>query len=262
MISGLGLHSGAPCQVRFHLAEGPVRFRRNQQEIPARLEHVVDTTRCTTLGTNGSRVALVEHLLAALHAVGWWRGLVIEVSADELPILDGSAAPWLDVLQALGEPPEPPSALRVDESFSMFLGHSVLCVTPGACELQVTIEFPHPAIGRQAWRGTPEQYAEVLGSRTFGFLHELEMLRSRGLATAAGLENAIVFGSEGPLQPLRYPDEPVRHKALDALGDLFLLGCPLAGKVAVRRGSHHAHVEFMREFRQNVSNDPRKELST
>lgn len=251
MISGLGLHSGAPCQVRFHLADGPVRFRRNQQEIPALLEHVAGTTRCTTLGRNGCRVALVEHLLAALHVLGWWHGLVIEVSADELPILDGSAEPWLEALHTLGAPPAPPAAWHVAEPFSMFLGDSFVRVAPGAPELDVRIDFSHPAVGQQSWRGTPERYAEVLDARTFGFLHELEMLRSHGLATAAGLENAIVYGSEGPLQPLRYPDEPVRHKALDALGDLFLLGRPLVGKLDVQRGSHQAHIEFMRELLQN-----------
>ena len=246
MISGLGLHSGAPCRVRLHVAEGGVRFRRGGREVAAKLEHVTDTQRCTTLSEGSARVALVEHLLAALHVRGWWQGLVIEASADELPILDGSAAPWLPLIDELGPPPPPPQGLRVEKPFSFSLGETRFTITPGPTSLSASIHFPHPAVGRQHWRGAPETYDTLLSARTFGFLSELEALRARGLATAAGLENAIVFGDEASLQPLRSPDEPVRHKALDWLGDSFLLGRPLLGALEVVRGSHGAHIAFLR----------------
>ena len=246
MISGTGLHSGAPCRVRLHVAEGGVRFRRGAREVPARLAFVTDTARCTTLGADGARVALVEHFLAALHVRGWWRGLIIEASADELPILDGSAAPWLPLIDALGPPPPPPQGWEVKKPTAFSLGETHFALTPGRPELNVSIHFSHPAIGRQRWCGTPEAYDTLLSARTFGFLSELEALRARGLATAAGPENAIVFGDEAPLQPLRYSDEPVRHKALDWLGDSFLLGRPLLGQLEVVRGSHGAHVTFLR----------------
>ena len=242
----MGLHSGAFCRVHLHLSEGGVRFRRGGGEVLAKLEHVTDTQRCTTLGGGSARVGMVEHLLAALHVRGWWRGLVIEASADELPILDGSAAPWLPLIDELGPPPPPPQGLRVEKPFSLSLGETRLTITPGPPSLSVRIHFPHPAVGRQHWRGAPATYDALLPARTFGFLSELQALRALGLATAAGPENAIVFGDEASLQPLRSPDEPVRHKALDWLGDSFLLGRPLLGALEVVRGSHGAHVAFLR----------------
>lgn len=244
MISGHGLHTGAPSWVRLYREAGTVRFRRGGATIPAHVDFVVDTRRSTTLGTAGGRVATVEHLLAALYASGWWEGLVIEVSADELPILDGSAAPWLELLGDLGPPPPPPQGLVVENAFSLRHAHSTLRVHPGPARLCAEIHFAHPAIGKQRWCGGPQRFGELLEARTFGFLSDLEALRAQGLATAASLQNAIVYGSEGPLSPLRFPDEPVRHKALDALGDLYLLGRPLLGCVEVIRGSHSAHVAF------------------
>lgn len=246
MISGVGLHTGLTSQIRLHPDEGEVRFRRGKQEIPARLDYVINTRRATSLGTNDAQVVMVEHLLAALYAQGWWQNLVIEVSSDEIPILDGSALPWLEALSALGEPAEPPQALTVTAPFSYQQGKTRLAVTPGEPSLCNEIAFDHPAIGKQCWCGTPEHYSELLSARTFGFLEDVRALRAAGLATAAALENVIVFASEGALQALRYPDEPVRHKALDVLGDLFLLGAPLAGQLVVHRGSHDAHIAFAR----------------
>jgi UDP-3-O-[3-hydroxymyristoyl] N-acetylglucosamine deacetylase len=214
-------------------------------EIPARLDAVTDTTRCTVLGVDDARVALVEHLLAALAVRGWWRGLVIEVSADELPILDGSAEPWYEVLEALGEPPAAPAPLT-PEPLSLQVGRSVLSLEPGSNHLCAEINFSHPAIGVQRWCGGAPTYRKLLPARTFGFLEEAEALSSRGLARAADLENVIVFDSHGPLAPLRFRDEPVRHKALDVLGDMFLLAQPLGGRLTVKRGSHLAHIEFAR----------------
>ena len=248
VIKGLALHSGVSCCVQLFLEEGPVRFRRGNVLIPALVAHVTDTQRCTTLSHDGVSVGLVEHLLAALHIAGWWRNVVIEVSAAELPILDGSALPWMDAIDALGTPPAAPEALSITDDVCLRDGHSVMCVTPGSASLTAGISFTHPAIGEQQWSGTPESYAELLAARTFGFLHEVNYLRSKGLATAASLENAIVFDENAAMRPLRYPDEPVRHKALDALGDLFLLGRPLEGNLEVSRGSHRLHYDFMRKL--------------
>jgi UDP-3-O-[3-hydroxymyristoyl] N-acetylglucosamine deacetylase len=246
VISGYGLHSGAPSWVRLHRAEGTVRFRRAGVEIPARLEYVAETKRSTTLAHRGYGVTTAEHLLAALHIRGWWEGLVIEVSADEVPILDGSAAPWLGAVDDLGPPPPAPPGFVVSQPFAWRQGETRLRVTPGAPRLCAEIFFDHPAILQQRWCGGPEAFTELAGARTFGFLSDLEKLRAGGLATAASLDNAVVYGDEGPLAPLRMPDEPVRHKALDALGDLYLLGRPLVGALEVVRGSHGAHVHFAR----------------
>lgn len=177
MISGYGLHTGAPSWVHLHRDEGPVRFRLGRGEIPARLEYVSDTRRSTTLGNGGYRVTTVEHLLAALSVRGWWEGLVIEVSAEEVPILDGSAAPWLSLIDGLGPPPAPPPGFVVSEAFSLERGGSLCSVMPGAARLCAKIAFEHPAIGQQRWCGTPETYENLLGARTFGFLSDLEKLQ-------------------------------------------------------------------------------------
>lgn len=225
-----------------------MRFKRGRHELPAAIKNVVATPRCTVLGSDGLRVATVEHLLAALHITGWWQDLLIEVSGSELPILDGSAAPWLEPLSVLGPPPAPPPPLAPLEPFSRLLGSTRLALSPGPARLAVEIEFAHPAIGRQRWEGVPSEYPALARARTFGFLHELAALQAQGLATAASPTHVIVFDQEGPLTELRYADEPVRHKALDALGDFYLLGRPLAGTLTVARGSHSAHIDFMREL--------------
>jgi len=217
-------------------------------EIPASLDSVRGSERCTVLGRAGERVALVEHLLAALHIRGFWRDVVVEVSAEELPVLDGSAGPWLASIEQLGVPPSPPSGLHSNRTLAFTQGPSSFTLNPGPSSLCVAIEFKHPAIGRQRWCGGPECYHELLGARTFGFLHEVEDLHRRGLAIGGSLENAIVFDERGPLRPLRCADEPVRHKALDVLGDFFLLGRPLVGGLVITRGSHQSHVTFMRKL--------------
>lgn len=252
MISGYGLHTGAPSWVRLHRDEGPVRFRLGRGEILARLETVSDTRRSTTLGQGGYRVTTVEHLLAALYVRGWWEGLVIEVSAEEVPILDGSAAPWLSLIGGLGTPPKPPPGFVISEAFSVQQGDSLCCVRPGETRLCAEIAFEHPAIGQQRWCGAPEHYESLLSARTFGFLSDLEKLRESGLATAASLENAVVYDEEKPLAKLRFDDEPVRHKALDALGDFYLLGRPLLGELTIKRGSHEAHIHFARALLQEA----------
>ena len=248
MVSGRALHSGVFCEVRFHVEEGPVRFVRNGTNIEATLQNVTGTERCTTLSYDGESITLVEHLLAALHVRGWWRGLVVEVSAAELPILDGSSAPWLPELDALGPPPAPPAPLKVAEDLGLELNGSRLSVSPGEPSLYVEVEYEHPAIGVQSWQGKPENYAELLGARTFGFLRDFEKLRRAGLVAHATLENAIVYAEGGPLTPLRSVDEPVKHKALDLLGDMFLLGRPLHGSLCAVKGSHTSHVAFARRL--------------
>ncbi len=244
----MGVHGGAHCRVTLHREDGPVRFRRGDRTIPATLDAVVDSRRATTLGADGERVGMVEHLLAALAMRGFWSGLVIEASAAELPILDGSARVWYDLLGELPAPPSPPHPLRPDRAVTVAIGNARAELVPGAARLCCGISFEHPAIGEQHWCGDPARYPEVVDARTFGLLSDAEALRARGFAYGANLENAIVFGEEGPLVPLRAENEPVRHKALDALGDLFLLGRPLEARVTFWRGSHALHAALMNEL--------------
>ncbi len=249
MIRGSGLHSGVTSAVHLHRSAGPVRFLRAGQVIPADIGAVVDTDHRTVLGAGGARVAMVEHLLAALHAADFWSGVVIEVSADELPILDGSSHPWLAALQELAPPDSNPEALRIERSLRVDWGAGRIEMKPGDRQLCTTIDFDHPAIGKQCWSGSPDRFGEVLAARTFGFMKDRKRLQEAGFATAAGPENAIVYNDEGPMWPLRYDDEPVRHKALDALGDLFLMGRPVHASITIVRGSHTLHTSFVRTLR-------------
>ncbi len=241
----MGLHGGAQCSVRLHRSDGPLRFLRGGSYVEAHVSRVSSTDRAVTLAEAGARVSLVEHLLAALRVSGFFSGVVIEASADELPILDGSALPWLEPIAELGEPPPPPPPLVPPEEVVVVSGSSVARAVPGPERLSCLIEFEHHAIGRQAWTGGADDYRDLLAARTFGLLSEAQALVGRGLARGASLEHAIVFDDDGPLRPLRFEDEPVRHKALDALGDLALLGRPLGASLAIERGSHALHHSLM-----------------
>lgn len=252
-LKGPGVHSGISCTVHLHRTSGaPVAFRRGRSLIPALISHVTDTRRATTLSKSGENVRMVEHLLAALHLSGWWRGLLIEVSQPELPVLDGSASEWLAALTELGQPPEPPAALEPAATVSVNAAGGSASVTPGEDRLSCLISFDHPLIGRQEWQGSPAEYRQLADARTFGFAADFERLQADGQARGATRENCVVFTADGTLAPLRGADEPVRHKALDALGDLFLLGQPLRGSVSTACGSHTLHATLVRELRREA----------
>lgn len=245
-VEGAAIHSGVRCTVTLHRAEGPIRFRRAKSEIEARIGNVASAERATSLAAGGAQVHLVEHLLAALRARGFYEGVLVEASHDELPILDGSALEWLPAIEALGAPPPPPPALVLAAPLTVTHAGGTLRMLPGAEHLDYGIEFDHPAIGTQRWSGGPERYEELLAARTFGMLAEWEALKERGLALGASERHAIVFDDVGPVRPLRHPDEPVRHKALDALGDFALLGRPLHARLSIHRGSHALNHEAVR----------------
>ncbi|MBO1437666.1 UDP-3-O-acyl-N-acetylglucosamine deacetylase [Meiothermus sp. CFH 77666] len=242
-IRGIGLHSGEPSTVRFHPAEGPVRFRMGGLEFRPLASSVVDTTRCTVLGHQHLRLMTVEHLLAALYIRGTWEGLVIEVSGPEIPILDGSAQEWLAVLQ--GFPPRGPQPQPVSGTIRVEGGRSSVLAQPAEeFSLTTTILFPHPKIGYQQVQCPPTQLEELAPARTFGFLHEAEAMRAKGLIKGASLENALVFSDHSFVNTPRMLHEPVWHKALDFLGDLYLAGRPYLGRFIAHRSSHRLHVEL------------------
>jgi len=242
-IRGIGLHSGEQGTVRFHPDDGPVRFRVGRTEFRPLASAVVDTTRCTVLGHLETRLMTVEHLLAALYIRGIWEGLVIEVSGPEVPILDGSAQEWLAALQSFpASVPKPlplSEAIRIQEDQSLLLGQPA-----EAFSLNVTILFQHPKIGYQQVRCPPTRLEELAPARTFGFLNEAEVMRAKGLIKGASLDNALVFSEHGFVSMPRMPNEPVWHKALDFLGDLYLAGRPYQGHFAAHRGSHRLHVKL------------------
>jgi len=252
VISGYGIHSGSRSKVFFHLEDGPIRFYKNNTYIPANLDSVVATPRCTVLGKNNQNIAVVEHLLASLHAHNYWSGLVIEVIGDELPILDGSAKAWFEALGDINLKPKIPQAIILKQGVEYNHLNTAIKAIPAKHSLQVNVDYDHPAIGQQSWRGGHLDYKELQTARTFGFLKEAEALKKAGLARRAELENVIIFDDVGAMQKLRFKNEIVRHKALDATGDFFLLARPLEAKITISRGSHESHIAFLRLLRQSL----------
>lgn len=265
--AGLGLHSGRPARCWMRPAEadsGIVFVRRGagpggeHVEIPAVPAALGPSARATTLlsvcATTGSdakpvRVTTVEHLLATLHALGL-DNLRIELDGPEVPAFDGSAAPLLECLEAAGRRPQraPRRVLELAGSVEIREGDRWIRAEP--CDhlsLDYAIDFQHPHIGRQHL-AIPRLDAltfarELAPARTFGFLHEVDALRAAGLANGGGLENAVVLDEASVLNAggLRFADEFVRHKLVDLIGDLALLGGELRAHVQVEKGGHSLH---------------------
>jgi UDP-3-O-[3-hydroxymyristoyl] N-acetylglucosamine deacetylase len=249
--TGIGLHSGRPVRLRLlpAPAEHGIRFARTDVgvEIPATLAHVGQQDHATTLSRDGVSIGTVEHLLAALAGLGV-DDVRVEVDGPEVPVLDGSAAPFVILLHEAGLRPlaVPRLHIRVTEEVAVVHGGKSARLTPaGHFEIGYTIGFDHPLLRHQAFslRLTPRSFTEqVAPARTFGFLREVEMLRKSGLALGGSLENAVVIGETGVLNnKLRFEDEFVRHKILDAMGDLALLGFPLFGRLEATRAGHALH---------------------
>jgi UDP-3-O-[3-hydroxymyristoyl] N-acetylglucosamine deacetylase len=262
-LSGHGVHSNRPCTVVLHPADQAtgILFRHlpSGVEIPALAAFVGDCSLATTLVRQGVTLQTVEHLLSALAGLGIDH-LTIDVTGEELPILDGSAAPWVQAIQAAGirQMAMGSLSLRILHPVEVRRGDKWMRVSPyPGLRVGYTIDFDHPAIGRQSREltVTPEKYARELGSaRTFCMEQDIEFMRSRGLALGGSLDNAVVFSPSGPLNDsLRFEDEAVRHKILDLLGDLKLLGASLEGLVEAHRAGHALHVEMAREILANAN---------
>ncbi len=253
-LEGVGIHTGARTRVTFQPAENGagVVFRRTDLEgsprIPARLSSVTGVERRTTLGRDGAEVHTVEHVLAAVYGLGV-DDVTIDLTGPEPPVLDGSFRPFVEALrqaepvEASGEPVQ----LTVTEPFTVTEGEARYLVGPAPrLRLSVMIEFPHPLIGRQTgtYDVTADGFAADLGgARTFGFMHEVEALRKKGLIVGASTENAVVLDERGVVGgTLRWPDEFVRHKAADIVGDLALLGGRLKAHVVAEKPSHRGNV--------------------
>lgn len=251
------MHTGACARVTLNPAapgEG-ISFVRSDlpgwRTIPARTAYVTRTARCTVLAHRDAEVSTVEHLLAALWAMGI-DNATIEVDGPEIPILDGSALPFVRAIEQVGTIAQDRPSPRLAVSLPRWVQHrrAWLIALPAAeFWVSAVYEHPHPAVGRQeaTFPVTPEVFArEIAPARTFGYLAEEAELRERGLARGASLENALVIGESGYLAPLRFPNELARHKLLDLLGDLALLGArPSMHVMAVRagHGTHHRLAE-------------------
>jgi UDP-3-O-[3-hydroxymyristoyl] N-acetylglucosamine deacetylase len=249
--TGIGLHSGRPVRLRLRPApaEHGIRFLRTDVgvEIPATLQYLGGQDHATTLTRDGVSIGTIEHLLAALGGLGI-DDVLVEVDGPEVPVLDGSAAPFVMLLHEAGLRPlaVPRLYLKVLEPVEVVRGaKSVRLLPADHFEVAYTIGFDHPLLRHQSFslRLTPRAFTEAISSaRTFGFLRDVEMLRKSGLALGGSLENAVVIGETGVLNnKLRFADEFVRHKILDAVGDLTLLAHPLVGRLEATRAGHALH---------------------
>ena len=257
-VSGVGLHTGAKTQVSF-LPGSPgdgVRFRRldlaAHPEVPALSSEVEATERRTAIGHGDTTIHTVEHLLAAVLVLEL-DDLIIELDGPEPPILDGSFAPYLALLESAGITTREgePARYRIAEPFTITEGDSTYVIAPyEGLRLTTTIEWNHPLIGRQtgSWDVTLEGFRKDLaGARTFGFTHEVEALQGRGLLKGASTDSAVVLNETGLVGcTLRWPDEFVRHKAGDILGDLALVGGRVQGHIVAQRPSHQGNVAVAR----------------
>ncbi len=254
--TGIGLHCGK--RVHLRLLPAPVdsgfRFRRvdlGGKEIPVALDNLHATAYATQLTYADVSVNTVEHILSAAAGVGI-DNLVIELDGEEVPIMDGSSAPFVYLLHEAGlrRQQAPRRFVKIVEPLHVQEHDKSISVYPAdRLKISYTIDFDHPLIGtqRETFCVSPRAYTEQIApARTFGFLRDVEVMRSHGLALGGSMENAIVVGENSILNPqLRFPDEFVRHKILDVIGDLALLGNPMLGHVVAYRAGHALHAQLV-----------------
>lgn len=273
-LCGIGLHSGA--KVRLVLKPAPpstgVRIRRCDKYSPppvrATYSAISKSYLATTIGCNGTGVTTVEHLLAALIGCGV-DNVLIEVEGPEIPICDGSSRYYVEKIMEVGLKSQEAikSFFQVTQPVEYKEGDAYLLAKP-ANELKITysIDFEHPAIGYQtfSWSFSSQKFVEEIApARTFGFLKDVERLRSQGLALGGSLENAIVFDDKSILnkEGLRFSNECVRHKILDFLGDLLLLGKPVLGHFRIHRAGHALHHRFLNILAKNIVHSVTSQLN-
>jgi UDP-3-O-[3-hydroxymyristoyl] N-acetylglucosamine deacetylase len=255
----VGLHSGRKVGMTIKPAEadaGIVFVRRDVTEnnrIAAGIHNVTDTTLATTLGVNGTRVHTVEHLLSAFRGLGI-DNAIVEVDTFEVPIMDGSSQPFVSTLKSVGLKAlkKPRRYLRIKKIVSVSEGECMAKLEP-APDFRITykIDFPHPVVGTQSYHMVFSSDAyenEISSARTFGFLKDVEYLQAKGLALGGSLQNAIVLDDEKVInkEGLRSADEFVKHKILDAIGDLYLLGMPIIGHFTAYKSGHKLNTQLLK----------------
>ncbi|MCG8687330.1 MAG: UDP-3-O-acyl-N-acetylglucosamine deacetylase [Desulfobacterales bacterium] len=260
-LSGTGVHSGKKTNLTIRPAQENhgIKFKRvdlpGTQDIPALFKLVVDTSLATVLGTNGAIVSTIEHLMASFAGLGIDNALV-EVDDYEMPIMDGSAREFTQALSAAGvvEQERPKHFIIVKKPIEVTEGDKFVRVLPEQCfRISCSIDFDHPLIGVQELtydRAKNNFEQEISRARTFGFIKDLELLKKFSLGKGGSLDNAIVIDNDKILNEggLRYPDEFVRHKLLDSLGDFSLLGMPIQGHIITHKSGHTLNHLFIKKF--------------
>lgn len=259
--SGVGLHGGVKVNMTLRPAapDTGIMFRRvdlaEPVDLPAKALMVGDTRMCSCLERDGVKVGTIEHLMSAFAGLGI-DNLLIDVTAAEMPIMDGSAAPFIFLLQSAGivDQDKPKRFIRVKRVVEVVEGDKWVRLAPhDGFSVELSIEFNHPAFNR-APQTVHIDFAhrsyidEISRARTFGFMHEVEYMRSHGLGRGGNLNNAIVIDDEYVLNPegLRFPDEFVRHKILDAIGDLYVVGHPLIAAFSGHKSGHALNNKLLR----------------
>ncbi|MCK4532787.1 bifunctional UDP-3-O-[3-hydroxymyristoyl] N-acetylglucosamine deacetylase/3-hydroxyacyl-ACP dehydratase [bacterium] len=273
--SGIGLHTGVKTKINFKPAppDSGIKFIRidlpGQPVIEANISNVVGIKRGTTIGKDGVEIHTVEHLMAAFYGLGI-DNLVIEINSKELPVADGSSLPFLEVLKKSGVKTQnvPKKYFVVNQPIEFSKGDKQLVVLPyDGFKVSCTIDYNHPVLKTQFFSSviTEENFErEVASSRTFCFDYEIEELKKQGLARGGTLENAVVVGEKGiHNKNLRFTDEFVRHKVLDLIGDLYLLGKCLKGHVIAIKCGHPSNIALAKKINEFMTSSPvSKEVSS
>jgi UDP-3-O-[3-hydroxymyristoyl] N-acetylglucosamine deacetylase len=261
---GIGLHSGNKVNLTLKPA-GPdfgIRFRRTDlgnHEVPASIQHLAGIQLATGLARNEVSVETVEHLLAALVSTGI-DNVLVELNSPEVPIMDGSAAPFIYLIQEAGVKRLQTARkyLKIVRPIAISRGDKRIALYPSDhFKVTYSISYDHPLLRHQSrtLRITEHSFVEEIApARTFTFLKDVEVMRQNGLALGGSLENAIVLGETGILNnALRFDDEFVRHKILDAVGDLALVGYPVIGHLVAHRAGHALHTEFATKILESTN---------
>ena len=260
-IQGTGLHSGADTILRIHPAkvDNGIVFTRNDVSdrnnlVPALWDNVVDTKLCTVIGNkDGVSVGTIEHLMAALNALNITNAM-IELDGPEVPIMDGSSEPFIQAIKKVGlqEQDAVQKAIKITKEIKYVEDDKVVTLTPSeASDFEITIDFDHGSIGKQSYglQLDGDSFANTISdARTFGFVHEVNHLRSLGLCLGGSLENAVVLDEKQILNPegLRHDDEFARHKLLDAIGDIYLAGHRIVGRYNGYKAGHAVNNEVLK----------------
>ena len=270
---GIGLHKGVPVNLRLEPLEsnsGIVFFRSDAGvSIPLTPASVVDTKMATVIGKDGVSISTIEHMLSAIYAYGI-DNIRVVVNADEVPVMDGSSMSFCMLLDEAGimQQESPKKIMRIRKEVEVKEGDKYVRLSPSDdLSYDFTIKFAHPAIDKQSYvlKFTKENYKkEIARARTFGFVHEVQYLRSKGLALGGSLENAVVLDDKKVLNPegLRFTDEFVRHKILDAIGDMSLIGMNFIGNYEAFAGSHDLNHKLTLELLKDPANYEIVELIT
>ncbi len=262
--TGIGLHSGEKVSMTIRPASPDTGIRFIRKDLPGRhlikahSDSVINTTMCTVIGNNGNHVSTIEHLMGAFFGFGIDNALV-EIDGPEVPIMDGSAAPFIYLLKSSGikEQKKPKEFIVIKKTLNIREGNRSITIKPSkGLKISFTIDFHHPLISDQQFDFSfsgKEFIDEISRARTFGFLKDIEMLREAGLAKGGSLDNAIVIDDFRVLNEdgLRYPNEFVRHKILDFLGDIAVMGTPIIGHFIINKSGHSLNHAMLRKLSSN-----------